>query len=69
MVRISTRTVSFAAALLLGWTVSGSPQARAPVPAAGQPTPGQPTPVFGAAVELVRLDALVLDKDGRPVTG
>ena len=69
MVRISTRTAWFAAALFLGWTASGSPQARAPVPAAGQPTPGQPTPVFGAAVELVRLDALVLDKDGRPVTG
>ena len=26
-------------------------------------------PVFGAAVELVRLDVLVLDKDGRPVPG
>jgi VWFA-related protein len=64
MVRISTRTVCCAAAFFLGWTVSGSPQARAPLPAAGQPTP-----VFGAAVELVRIDALVLDKDGRPVTG
>jgi VWFA-related protein len=43
--------------------VSGSPQAPA------KPAASQPTPVFGAAVELVRIDALVLDKDGRPVTG
>lgn len=28
-----------------------------------------PPPVFGAAVELVRLDVVVLGKDGRPVTG
>jgi len=30
---------------------------------------GQQPPVFGTAVELVRLDVVVLDKDGRPVTG
>ncbi|HXK11550.1 MAG TPA: VWA domain-containing protein [Vicinamibacteria bacterium] len=30
---------------------------------------GQQPPVFGAAVELVRLDVVVLDPDGRPVTG
>ena len=29
----------------------------------------QPPPVFGAAVDLVRLDVTVLDKDGQPVTG
>ena len=29
----------------------------------------QPPPVFGAAVELVRLDVIVLGEDGRPVTG
>ena len=44
--------------------------------ALGQPPPaptgspaGQATPVFGAAVELVRIDAVVVDRDGRPVTG
>jgi VWFA-related protein len=31
--------------------------------------PPAPTPVFGAAVELVRLDVVVLDSDGKPVTG
>jgi VWFA-related protein len=31
-------------------------------------TPAQP-PVFGAAVELVRLDVIVLDHDGKPVPG
>jgi len=42
--------------------------------AAARPTtsqasqPGQ-TPVFGTAVELVRLDVVVLDREGRPVTG
>jgi VWFA-related protein len=56
-------TACLAAAVLLGWTVPGSPQP--PV----APAAGQTTPVFGAAVELVRIDALVLDKDGRPVTG
>jgi len=33
------------------------------------PQAPQPPPVFGAAVDLVRLDVTVLDKDGRPVTG
>ena len=33
------------------------------------PNAPQPLPVFGAAVELVRLDVVVLDKEGRPVTG
>lgn len=28
-----------------------------------------PTPVFGTQVETVRLDVIVLDRDGRPVTG
>jgi len=35
---------------------------------AGPSSPAQ-TPVFGTAVELVRVDVVVLDKDGRPVTG
>jgi VWFA-related protein len=37
----------------------------APAALAQAPTP----PVFGAGVEVVRLDVLVLDPDGRPVTG
>jgi VWFA-related protein len=36
----------------------------------GQATPqAPPPPVFGAAVDLVRLDVIVLDKDDRPVQG
>ena len=35
-------------------------QAQSPAPA---------PPVFGSAVELVRIDAVVVDRDGRPVTG
>ena len=31
--------------------------------------PPQAPPVFGTGVELVRLDVVVLDKDGRPLTG
>ena len=36
--------------------------------AEGQAVAPQP-PVFSAGVEVVRLDAIVLDRDGRPVTG
>jgi VWFA-related protein len=39
---------------------------NAQAPAEAQPPAA---PVFGAAVELVRLDVIVLDKDGRPVKG
>jgi VWFA-related protein len=42
--------------------VLASPRASAP-----QQVPAPP--VFGAGVDLVRLDVVVLDKDGRPVTG
>jgi VWFA-related protein len=34
-----------------------------------QPVATSQTPVFGSAVELVRLDVLVLGPDGRPLTG
>ena len=34
----------------------------------GQVVATQP-PVFSAGVEVVRLDVIVLDRDGRPVTG
>ncbi len=43
--------------------------ALASVPRGSVAQQAPPAPVFGAAVELVRLDVLVLDKDGRPVTG
>jgi len=36
---------------------------------AAPPQQAQAPPVFGSGVELVRLDVVVLDKDGRPVTG
>lgn len=36
-----------------------------PPPASPQPPP----PTFGAAVEIVRLDVIVLDRDGKPVAG
>jgi VWFA-related protein len=39
------------------------PRGAAPQPRAQAP------PVFGTGVELVRLDVVVLDKEGRPVTG
>jgi VWFA-related protein len=43
----------------------------APSNGRGQAPPAQvpPPAVFGAGVELVRLDVIVLDKDDRPVTG
>jgi VWFA-related protein len=41
----------------------------APSNGLGQASPQAPPPVFGTGVELVRLDVVVLDKDGRPVTG
>jgi VWFA-related protein len=40
--------------------VAGGPGARAET---------QQPPVFSAAVEVVRLDVIVLDRDGRPITG
>jgi VWFA-related protein len=39
--------------------------ARGAAPQQAQPAP----PVFGTAVDLVRLDVVVLDEEGRPVTG
>ena len=38
------------------------------LPSSGAPQQ-PPTPVFAAGVDLVRLDVVVLDEDGRPVTG
>ena len=59
--RLAGRALLSAAAVL---AVPGS----APSTAGAQaPTP-QP-PVFAAGVELVRLDVIVLDREGRPVTG
>ena len=53
---------AIAAAVVAAHSVAG---AQPPPPQAGQ----APPPVFGAAVELVRLDVIVLDKDGKPVSG
>ena len=39
------------------------------LPAAAGQAPPAPPPVFAAGVELVRLDVIVLDRAGRPVTG
>ncbi|MGE5124668.1 MAG: VWA domain-containing protein [Betaproteobacteria bacterium] len=61
LVRGFRRQVAFALGAWLGLAPGATPQV--PSPAAAQP------PVFGSAVELVRLDALVLDEDERPVTG
>lgn len=43
--------------------------AFAALPRGGASQQAPAPPVFGAGVELVRLDVVVLDKDGRPVTG
>ncbi|HEX9187688.1 MAG TPA: VWA domain-containing protein, partial [Vicinamibacteria bacterium] len=51
--------------LALG-TEPATPQAAARPPAAPQ---APPPPVFGATGEVVRLDVLALDGEGRPVTG
>jgi VWFA-related protein len=47
--------------------VAASIAPAAPGPQA--PPAGQPPLVFGAGIELVRIDALVLDREGRPVSG
>lgn len=52
----STSTRALLALALATVPRGGTPQAQAP-------------PVFGAGVELVRLDVVVLDREGRPVTG
>ncbi len=44
------------------------PRGAAPQQAQASPQ-AQAPPVFGTGVELVRLDVVVLDKEGRPVTG
>jgi VWFA-related protein len=55
------RPASPAVSLLVSLGLAVTPGPAAPQP----PTP----PVFSTAVEVVRLDVLVLDRDGRPVTG
>jgi VWFA-related protein len=40
-----------------------------PLAAGGSSPPQAQPPVFGAAIEVVRLDVIVLDKQGKPVTG
>ena len=42
--------------------------ASAPTAAPAPPTAGEQTPVFRAGVEVLPLDAVVLDHDGRQVT-
>jgi VWFA-related protein len=54
------RRSGLAVATAVAISVTPRPPAEAQPPAA---------PVFGAAVELVRLDVIVLDKEGRPVKG
>jgi len=49
--------------LLLSVSATGGPAPRPSAQAPPQP------PTFGAEVEIVRLDVIVLDRDGRPVTG
>ena len=49
--------------------VTATAAAATQPPSAPAATQQGGTPVFGAAVELVRLDVIVLDKDGKPVTG
>jgi VWFA-related protein len=55
------RTVMAAAVVTATATAATQP------PSAPAATQQGGTPVFGAAVELVRLDVIVLDKDGKPV--
>ena len=45
-----------------------TPQVPARAPAPVQPSATEQTPVFRAGVELLPLDAVVLDRDGRQVT-
>ena len=63
---MSPRRPSLLRVLLTPLLVLSASAARPVTPQA--PPDGQ-TPVFGAAVELVRIDVVVLDQDGRPVTG
>jgi VWFA-related protein len=60
-----------ALATVLATSLAAIPAAPRPdPPAAGQAsTAAAQTPVFGTAVELVRIDAVVVDRDGRPVNG
>jgi VWFA-related protein len=61
--------MSGARARAVAWTVVLAALAITPAePQVPVTAPGQPL-VFGTGVELVRLDALVLDGSGRPVTG
>ena len=59
----SSHRLALPALLSIGLAASARPEQAPAVP------PQQPPVVFGAAVELVRIDAVVLDKDGQPVTG
>lgn len=61
---LALRQARSAVALLVLVLPAGRPGAVAQAPS----QPVQP-PVFGAAVELVRLDVIVLDREGKPVTG
>ena len=56
--RLGSASTTTIVALALAALPRGGTSQQAPAP-----------PVFGAAVDLVRLDVVVLDKDGRPVTG
>jgi VWFA-related protein len=52
-----------------GSVSAGVAFALAVLPRGAAPQQAQAPPVFGTAVDLVRLDVVVLDKEGRPVTG
>lgn len=62
MCRFVRRAVALAF-LLLSVSATGAPVPRKPAQAP------VPPPTFGAEVEIVRLDVIVLDRDGKPVTG
>ena len=56
--RLGSATTTTIVALALAALPRGGVSQQVPAP-----------PVFGAGVDLVRLDVVVLDKEGRPVTG
>ncbi len=62
-------TVTFGPLVALAALLLAASDGRGQAPPQASPQDPQPPPVFGAGVDLVRLDVVVLDEDGRPVTG